>query len=774
MTDHNGMAIGETRMPQSPSAGGLVRSPARGAATGVSFERLLERSPDLNCLVDGSGCFVWLGAAWERVLGYPREAMLGQSILGFVHPDDLVRTEAEYRRFRILGVLADFRNRYRAQDGSYRWLSWSLSADPGQEVALAVARDVTEYKVAAEHLEGLAALAVSSQDAIYSEDRAGFITGWNRAAESLYGYRAEEALGWSSSMLLSAAGAVADQAVIDRARSDQAVDHRETTRVRKDGREVEVSMSASPIHGRDGQVVGISVIARDISKEKRAEKRLRASEAKYRQIVESVNDGIWSIDTSGTTTFVNARMAAMLGYTVAEMAAQPVGELMDQEGRTIVAGVEHQDPASTELYDIEFVRRDGTTVWTLFSTSPIRALDGTYAGALAIVTDNSARRAASIALRASERQRQAILDQAAAAIHIKDLDHRYVLVNRTLAGMLGRSAFEIVGKTPADILPPDSAAQIRALDREVLERGEMVSYEELETITGQDRTFLALKFPLRDEDGTIYGLCGISTDITERKHAEDALVRANEELERRVVVRTHELETANQYLEGFSYSVSHDLRAPLRTVTGFAALLEAAAGDDLDADARRYLSLITRGAHEMLGLIEDLLSFARTGRQELVKQLVDPEVIARAALERLRAGTDGAAVDTVVFAPMPRCMADPTLLRLVFENLLSNALKFSRGRPDARIEVGFREPDGSDSGGYFVRDNGVGFDPRYTHKLFGIFQRLHRAEEFEGNGVGLVIVERIITRHGGRIRAESTLGQGAAFSFTLDGGPTGD
>jgi two-component system sensor histidine kinase/response regulator len=257
------------------------------------------------------------------------------------------------------------------------------------------------------------------------------------------------------------------------------------------------------------------------------------------------------------------------------------------------------------------------------------------------------------------------------------------------------------------------------------------------------------------------------TILSEKLREGEALART------RFAAHTRELEAANSELESFCYSVSHDLRAPLRTISGFGAILQSTHGADMPEEARRNLTLMQKGAHDMGELVDDLLAFARLGRQALTRKLLDPADVARRALEELT--QPGAAPTSAVsFGPMPACRADSTLLRQLFQNLLSNALKFTRDRPDPKIELGFlrrgRDGDLTAQGAYFVRDNGVGFDARYADKLFGVFQRLHRAEDYEGTGVGLAIVERIVTRHDGQVWGESVLGKGATFYFTLGDG----
>jgi signal transduction histidine kinase/CheY-like chemotaxis protein len=256
----------------------------------------------------------------------------------------------------------------------------------------------------------------------------------------------------------------------------------------------------------------------------------------------------------------------------------------------------------------------------------------------------------------------------------------------------------------------------------------------------------------------------LEQEVAERRNAERELRKLNDELDLRVKERTAELESANQELEAFSYSVSHDLRAPLRAIDGFAAFLTEDYLAQLPAAAKGYLLRIREGAQRMGKLIDDLLAFARVSRRPLRQELIDPSYIVHQVLEELQRDHEDRRIE-VRLGALPECTADPALLKQVWTNLISNAFKFTRGREPAVVEVGSISPSGELV--YFVKDNGAGFDMRYADRLFGVFHRLHRDEEFEGTGVGLSLVQRIVHRHGGRIWAEAKVDQGAAFYFTL-------
>ena len=270
--------------------------------------------------------------------------------------------------------------------------------------------------------------------------------------------------------------------------------------------------------------------------------------------------------------------------------------------------------------------------------------------------------------------------------------------------------------------------------------------------------------PFFDERGKPRQYVAIRADITERKEAEDQIRKLNEDLEERVHQRTQELEAANEELKAFSYTISHDLRAPLRAMGGFARILQMQLGDTLTPEAKHAMQRIQDNATKMGELIDGLLDFSSLNWRPVTKSKIKPGEVARSVFEELRHEFSGRQVE-IQIDPMPSCEADPTLLKQVFVNLLSNAIKYSRDRHPAIIHVG-SEKDGGETA-YFVQDNGAGFNMEYAEKLFRVFQRLHTADQFAGTGVGLAIVQRIVQRHGGRVWAEAEEDRGAKFYFTL-------
>jgi len=353
-----------------------------------------------------------------------------------------------------------------------------------------------------------------------------------------------------------------------------------------------------------------------------------------------------------------------------------------------------------------------------------------------------------------------------AMICYKDTKNRFLLVNEAAAASMGRTVEEMEGRPCSEIIPA-KAYELYRDDLEIIQTGKpkLGLLEETQLPSGKSIWTRTDKLPEYDSMGRVVGILVFSQDLTEQRQAEAEIRRLNEELEQRVSVRTAELRAANQELESFAYSVSHDLRTPLRTIDGFSQLVLEEHGDVLPPSAHDYLDRLRGAAQRMGHLIDDLLKLTRVSRSELRRVDVDLSALARQAVEDLRRAHPDRRVDVVIEAT-PFAKGDPMLLSTVMQNLIGNAWKFTGRAAEPRIEIGSRTV-GGDRTAFYVRDNGVGFDMVYADKLFGAFQRLHSYEEFEGSGIGLATVQLIIRRHAGEVWAESAPDQGTTFYFTL-------
>lgn len=368
-------------------------------------------------------------------------------------------------------------------------------------------------------------------------------------------------------------------------------------------------------------------------------------------------------------------------------------------------------------------------------------------------------------LRVGPEQLLALIDNTSSVIYMRDIDGHYMLVNEEFERLFNLKREEIIGLTDHDLFPAGMADDFRANDLVAAESGGPVQFEE--TAPGDDgpHTYLTVKFPLRDASGKAYAVCGISTDITDRKRAEQEVQVLNAELEQRVRERTAELEASTKELDAFAYSVSHDLRAPLRSLHGFSQLLLEDYSEQLDETGVAHLRRLQVNATLMAQLLDDLLRLSRTTRVELRRQSIDLSAMAESIIQDLAADEPDRVVEVSV-QPALRGVGDLHLIRLALQNLIANAWKFTAQRPDGQITVGSTMQGAQQA--YFVRDNGAGFDSKYKGKLFEPFQRLHSAADFEGSGIGLAIVQRVVLRHGGTVWAESSPGQGATFYFTMN------
>jgi PAS domain S-box-containing protein len=504
----------------------------------------------------------------------------------------------------------------------------------------------------------------------------------------------------------------------------------------------------------------------DISDRKRLEDKLRQSEAKFRRLFDANIVGIIFPDLSGNILEANDAFLEMVGYTREDLRAgrvrwdtmtppeyKPLDELSIEELRT--SGV-------CTPFEKEYIRKDGSRVPVLLIGA---LLEGERERTVSFILDLSDRKQAIAQLRESEARFRHLADTAPVLIWMSGTDKLCHYFNQPWLDFTGRTMEQELGNGWAEGVHPDDYQHcldtyVNAFD---VRQAFKMDYR-LRRFDGEYRWILDTGIPRFTPDGGFLGYIGSCIDISDRVLAEEEVVKLNESLEQRVKERTAQLEAANQELESFSYSVSHDLRAPLRHISGFVDLLQKKAATTLDETSLRYLDIIIETTKQAGKLIDDLLSFSRMGRTEMRYTRVNMTLLVQEVKGDIEQDI-GERNITWQIEELPQVYGDPSMLRLVVHNLIENAVKYTSKRDRAEIKIGSTQTEHEFV--FFVRDNGVGFDMRYVHKLFGVFQRLHSLQEFEGTGIGLANVKRIIDRHKGRTWAEGVVEEGASFYFSL-------
>ena len=500
---------------------------------------------------------------------------------------------------------------------------------------------------------------------------------------------------------------------------------------------------------------------------------MRGSRDELETILGGVADGITAQDPSGRLVYANEAAARISGYPTAQEMLQAAPqdflrkfELFDESGSPfpvdrLPGRLSLRGESSPETLLCFREVATGEERWLVVKARPVFDQEGRIRLAINVFRDVTERKwAEEVRTRLA-----AIVESSDDAILSKTLEGVITSWNSGAEKLYGYSAEEAVGRPVTILVPPELPDEIPEILSK-LRRGEKIEHFETVRVSKDGRRLdisLAIS-PITDSAGKITGASTIARDITERKRTEEEIRLLNERLEQRVRQRTAQLQEANKELESFSYSVSHDLRAPLRHISGFAQMLQKRMEASLDETGRRHLSVIMESADRAGDLIDDLLAFSRMGRAQMRYASVDMNRFVREVVDDLRLETNGRSIDWKI-GELPVVQGDPSMVRVVLTNLLSNAVKYTQNRDEAIIEVGSERAE--DRTVFFVRDNGVGFDMQYVDKLFGVFQRLHGAEEFEGIGIGLANVRRIVQRHGGHVWAEGVVGRGATFYFSL-------
>jgi PAS domain S-box-containing protein len=619
----------------------------------------------------------------------------------------------------------------------------------------------------------LAAIVDSAVEPIVGRALDGTVTSWNRAAEQLFGYRSDEVIGQPSAMFCPPERDGETSRLFDKVLHGETVEQFDTVRVAKDGRHIPVMLTMSPVMDAAGGITSAAIFLRDNTAQKRAEQALKASEARFRNLLNTLPQKIFLKDRAENFIFCNKNLARDLRATPDEIIGKNVYAFHPPELADLYSARDQAVMKSGETLDIEedyVVDGVATIVQTI--KVPMRDEHGEVNGLLGIFWDISERKQNEAKLRESELLFHTLTDAMPQMVWMCTPDGLNVYFNKQWVDYTGSTLEAGSGEGWNTSFHPDDKQIAWDAWNRATRTGETYRVEgRLRAADGRYRWFLNKAEPLADASGQIVKWLGTSTDIDELKSAQAELLQHREHLEENVAARTADLARANQALaisnkelESFSYSVSHDLRAPLRAIEGFSAILLEESANKLDYDGRRMLGLVRQGSVKIGRLIDDILEFSRAGRGAMKMVVLDMNVLVRLALADLAPAIEGRALEFCI-ATLPAAFGDAQAIQRVWMNLLDNAIKYTGPRQPAVVEVGAREIDREMA--YFVKDNGVGFDMRYAGKLFGLFQRLHPPEQFPGTGCGLAIVERIVTKHGGRRWAEGQPDQGATVYFIL-------
>ena len=738
----------------------------------AQFRLLTDAMPQIVWMMQADGRHTYFNQGWIDYSGLAMEESLGHGWTRLIHPDDSLPVSRHREQASGCGGVYEIEHRLRRADGAYRWMlsrAFPLGDEKGRKSQwLGTFTDIDDMKQAAALQEqGLSMLRIAGKVA-----RLG---GWTIELP-------ERKLTWSDENCAIHDVPPGYQPTLAEGIGYFLPEHRATVtrfvdacqqhgtpyefvlpKITAKGRRIWVRSIGEAVRDASGQIIRLQGAFQDISEQKQAQARMLALEDQLSTTLESITDGFFLLDKDWKFTFLNGPAERILkrcrkdlfGKSVWLEFSEIVGTRMEREYRM---AVETQRTSHFEDFYLPL------KIWFDFHVYP------TEAGIAVYFQD--------ITQRHSEQAQLRLLETAVSRLNdivviteaepFKEQGPRIVFVNDAFERYTGYSREDAIGNTPRLLLGPKSqSADLDRIHAAMKKwhpvRAEIISY----TKAGKELWLEIDIAPIADDTGRFTHWVAVKRDITERRRQQEEILSLNSELEERVQLRTSQMKVANQELESFSYSVSHDLRSPLNTIHAFSHLLLKAEGNNISPKGKHYLSRIIAGARQMGELIEGLLTLAHLSRGQFKSEHVDLSEIARRIEQDYREREPERQTQAHVHIQDGlSARGDPRLLSAVFENLVGNAWKFTSRQDLARIDVG-SETDANGDTVFFVRDNGAGFDMAFAHKLFGTFERLHSPEEFAGSGIGLATVKRVIERHGGRVWAESRLNEGATFYFTL-------
>ena len=736
------------------------------------YRGLLEAAPDAMVVVDEGGAIVLLNLLAAKQFGYRRDELVGQRVTNIIPKGFAERLVADGTRTATEALAQQIGTGIELialrKDGSEFPIEIMLSPLNGAEGVLVTAaiRDISVRKAAEEHLREMEGqyrgLLEAAPDAMVVVDEGGAIVLLNLQAEKQFGYRRDELVGQKVTNIIPEG--FAERLVADGTRTaaealaQQIGTGIELTARRKDRSEFPIELMLSPLASAEGILVTAAI--RDISVRQAAERHLVQMEGRYRGLLEAAPDAMVVVDEGGEIVLLNLQAEKQLGYRRDELVGQKVTNIIPEgfAERLIADGTRTAAEALAQQIgtgiELTARRKDGSVFPIELMLSPLKSAGGILV--TAAIRDISVRKEAERYLAQMESRYRGLLEAAPDAMVVVNQDSEIVLVNVQAERQFGYRRDELIGRKVKSIIPEGFAERLiadrlrsteDALAQQIGTGIELIARRK----EGSEFPIELMLSPLESADGIL--VTAAIRDITARKAADALLLRKVEELNR-----------SNEELGQFAYIASHDLQEPLRMVASYTQLLSRRYKGKLDSDADDFIAFAVDGANRMQRLIQDLLAYSRVGTKG--KDLLETsseEAFGQALINLRSAIQDGGA--QVTHDPLPVVLADEMQLVQLFQNLIGNAIKYQgSGVPKVHVSAARNDERGWS---FAVKDNGLGIDPKYFTRIFGMFQRLHKRDEFAGTGIGLAICKKIVERHGGSISVESEPGLGSTFRFAL-------